>query len=54
MQMAAAAAGVRQHHHAGGGGGGGGTKGVARRHGAVVHEGLRDEGGARVASGAGD
>jgi len=56
MQMAAttAAAGVRQHHHAGGGGGGSGTKGVARRHGAVVHEGLRDEGGARVAPGAGD
>lgn len=47
MQMAAtaAAAGARQHHHAGGGGGSGGTKGVARRHGAVLHEGLRDEGG---------
>lgn len=43
--MAAAAAGVRQHHHAGGGSGGSGTKGVARRHSAVVHEGLRDEGG---------
>lgn len=54
MQMAAtaAAAGVRQHHHAGGGGGSSGTKGVARRHDAMVHEGLRDEGGARVAPGA--